>query len=337
MRAWIFALVAASSGFAALAAMAAPTPSPALLVLEKKDERLAIVDPASGAVVARVPAGPDPHEIVASDDGRLAYISNYGGPGSALHTLTVIDLVKQTPLAAIDLGPLRSPHGLAYAGGKLYFTAETAKAIGRYDPATGKVDWVLGTGLDRTHMIWVSGDGERIYTTSPGSGTVSLIQHTSTAGGDVSRPDGGWRITNVATGPGSEGFDISPDGKLLWAAAAAAGTISAVDPAAGKVIRTLTLPGLFANRLKFTLDGRAALISYIRSGEVIAVDVASGAVIKRLKLGGPAEGILMAPDGATAYVAHGPSSVAVIDLAGLTVKTEIPVGREPDGMAWAKR
>ena len=42
----------------------AQTPSPALLVLEKEDSALAIVDPQTLKVVGRVPSGPDPHEVV---------------------------------------------------------------------------------------------------------------------------------------------------------------------------------------------------------------------------------------------------------------------------------
>src|SRR5260370_33857648 len=67
---------------------AAQTPSPALLVLEKSDNSLAIVDPASLQIVARVAAGPDPHEIVASADGKRAYISNYVRSRSKLRTLS---------------------------------------------------------------------------------------------------------------------------------------------------------------------------------------------------------------------------------------------------------
>src|SRR5260370_33454818 len=70
----------------------ARTPSPALLVLEKSDNSLAIVDPATLQIVARVPAGPDPHEIVASADGKLAYILNYGGVARPLssHSLDML-------------------------------------------------------------------------------------------------------------------------------------------------------------------------------------------------------------------------------------------------------
>ena len=128
------------------------TPSKALLVLAKTDHTLAIVNPATLKVVARAPSGPDPHEVVASTDGKFAFISNYGG--GAYNTLTVIDLVEQKALPAVDLGPLRGPHGLVFAGGKVWFTAEGAKVIGSYDPATKKVDWVLGTGQNRTHMIY---------------------------------------------------------------------------------------------------------------------------------------------------------------------------------------
>ena len=152
---------------------AAQTPSPALLVLEKSDNSLAIVDPATLQIVARVPAGPDPHEIVASADGKLAYISNYGGSDSALNTISVIDLATRKALTPINLGALRSAHGLAFAGGKLYFTAETNKVIGRFDPTTQSVDWVLGTGQDRTHMVAVSESLDRIVTSNVSSGNSS--------------------------------------------------------------------------------------------------------------------------------------------------------------------
>src|SRR5580704_19389806 len=124
----------------------AQTPWSTLLALSKTDHTVAIVDPATLQVLARLPAGSDPHEIIASDDGKFAYISNYGGSDSTLNTISVVDLVARKPLPPIDLGAVRSTHGLAFAGGKLYFTAETNKVIGRYDPATQRVDWVLGNG-----------------------------------------------------------------------------------------------------------------------------------------------------------------------------------------------
>src|SRR6202012_4103921 len=153
------------------------TPAASLLVLAKQDQTLSIVAPSTLQVVARMPVGKDPHEVIASTDGRTAYVSNYGF--GAYNTLTEVDLAAHRTIGAIDLGPLRGPHGLTFVGAKTWFTAEAAKAIGRYDPATHKVDWILGTGQNRTHMIYVSPDQQRIITTNVTPGTVSLIEMQS--------------------------------------------------------------------------------------------------------------------------------------------------------------
>lgn len=99
---------------------AVPTPASALLVLSKRDHTLAIVNPKTLRVVAKVPVGDDPHEVIASTDGKTAYVSNYGG--GALHTIAVVDLVHQTAQKAIELDALHGPHGLAFVGDKLWFT-----------------------------------------------------------------------------------------------------------------------------------------------------------------------------------------------------------------------
>src|SRR6202021_4228803 len=120
------------------------------------------------------PIGPDPHEVVASSDGKTAYVSIYGG--GRYHALSVIDLVAQKALPHVDTGALNGPHGLEFVGGKLWFTAEGAKAIASYDPATTKIDWIMGTGQNRTHMIYVSPDEKQIYTTNVSSATVSILE-----------------------------------------------------------------------------------------------------------------------------------------------------------------
>ena len=124
------------------------TPSNALLVLSKTDKTLAIVNPANLKIIAKMPSGPDPHEVVASADGKLAFISNYGG--GAYNSITVVDLIEQKTLGPVDLGPLRGPHGLMFAAGKVWFTAEAAKVIGSLDPVTRKVDWILVYRFSKT-------------------------------------------------------------------------------------------------------------------------------------------------------------------------------------------
>jgi YVTN family beta-propeller protein len=329
------------------------TPAAALLALSKKDHTLAIVDPTSLQVIAKVPIGNDPHEVIASSDGKTAYVSNYGF--GAYNTLAVVDLVGQKALPAVDLGPLRGPHGLDFIGGKVWFTAEAAKAIGSYDPMTQKVDWILGTGQNRTHMIVVSQSLKWIVTTNVSSGTVSIIEKTAgrlgpppggpppgsggpPQGPPPGPPGGDWNETVIPVGVGSEGFDISPDGSEIWVANAQDGTVSIIDAAKKQVTQTLDVDAKGANRLKFTLDGKMALLSTLRGPDLIILDTAKRKVIKRLPVGHGAAGILMQPDGSRAFVACSPDDyVTVIDLKSLSVPGHINVGGEPDGLAWATR
>ena len=346
----IIGAVAATIGLGALAVQAQSTPQQSLLALSKRNHTLAIVDPATLQVIARAPVGPDPHEVIASSDGRTAYVSIYGG--GRYHALSVIDLVSQKALPDIDTGALNGPHGLAFVGGKLWFTAEGAKVVARYDPGTARVDWVMGTGQNRTHMIYVTQDEKHIYTTNVASATVSAFGQVPSFMGPppgMQPPPGmtpppdtpprmDWNQTVIPVGKGDEGFDVSPDGRELWTANAQDGTISIVDLASKKVSATLDAGVGSANRLKFTPDGKLVLISMLRNGDLVIYDAASRKEFKRVKIGHGAAGILMDPIGARAFIACSPDNyIAVLDLKTFQVTSHIDVGGEPDGLAWAVR
>lgn len=337
-------------------AWAQSTPKISLLALSKQDHTLSIIDPESLKVLATVPVGDDPHEVVASTDGKTAYVSNYGF--GAFHTLAVIDLVGQNQLPFIELGALRGPHGLMFAEGKVWFTAEAAKAIGSYDPATGKIDWVMGTGQNRTHMIYVFPGAKRILTTNVSSATVTILDKTEGRPGPPpgmpqgglppggmpggpppgpmpTPPGGDWQLTVVPVGHGSEGFDVSPDGKEDWVANAQDGTVSVIDLASKQVVATLAANVRGANRLKFTPDGKQVLVT--AGSALVILDAATRKEVKRLADVHGSGGIQMQPDGARAYVACGRDNyVAVVDLKTLELVGKVEIA-SPDGLAWAVR
>ena len=311
-----------------------------LLALSKTDHTLAIVDAGTMNVIARIPVGSDPHEVIASSDGKTAYVTIYGG--GSLHELNVIDLVAQKPLPSIDTKPLYGPHGIEFVNGKAWFTAEGSKAIGRYDPSTGKVDWSMGTGQDRTHMIYVTADAKRIYTTNVSSGTVSIFVDTLIPPGRFAPPNAppreDWIQTVVPTARGSEGFDVSPNGSELWTASSEDGTISIIDLRAKKLSEKIDAKVQGANRLKFTPDGKLVFISSLQSGDLAIYSAGSRKEIKRLKIGHGAAGILMDPDNSRVFVAcTADNYVAVIDLKSLDIIHRLDVGGGPDGLAWALR
>ena len=310
--------------------------SKTLLALSKTNHTLAIVDPVTLKVTSIIPVGEDPHEVVASSDGRTAYVCIYGG--GSLHEISVIDLVTQKPLLNIDTRPLFGPHDITFVNGKAWFTAEGSKAVGRYDPATGKLDWSMGTGENRTHMIHVTADGKKIYTTNVSSGTVSILTDTLITPFPGAKPHEDWMQTVVPTARGSEGFDVSPDGTELWTASSESGAISIIDLSVKKLSAQIDAKVNGANRVKFTPDGKLVFISSLQSGELTIIDAKSHKEIKRLKLGKGAAGILMDPDGSRAFVACSADNyIAVIDLKTLEVTSHFEVGGVPDGLAWAIR
>lgn len=314
----------------ALLTSSAPAQSPGfLLVVTKQDHALAMVDGVTLQVVAHVPIGEDPHEVVVGPDHRTAFVSNYAD--AMLHTIARVDLVNRKPLQPFDVTPLRGVHGLLLHDDTLWFTAEGSKALGTLDPTTGKLLSVLGTGQDMTHLVWVSRDGTLVAASNAGSATISLFRRDSTSPSSALK----WKHILVPVGLGAEGFAVSPDEHELWAGNAD-GTISVLDLTRGKLAQTLNanVPG--ANRLRFTPDGRLVLVTMHRGKDLAVFDAHTRALVKRIPIEeNGASGIAIEPNGARAFIACPRDHfVAVVDLLSLTKTAQIDAGREPDGLTW---
>jgi YVTN family beta-propeller protein len=165
--------------------VSAAPPSPGsglLLVANKGDHTLGIIDVAVGRQVAVVEeSGTTGHEVVASPDGRLAYVPIYGDsgvgrPGSDGRTMDVIDLLSRRRVAVVDFGRPERPHCPVFGpDGRLYVTTELSNSITVIDPRTNQIVDRLPTGQAESHMVALTRDGTRAYTSNAHSGTVSAI------------------------------------------------------------------------------------------------------------------------------------------------------------------
>ena len=321
--------------------------------MSKGDHVLALIDPVNLKTKVRIPVGDDPHEVIASSDGKTAFVSN--SYGSNPHEIDMIDLINYKRLNDINIQPLSAPHGLDFADGKLWFSAEGASAVGRYHYQSKEVDWSMGTGQDRTHMIYVTSNGKKIFTTNVNAGTVSILEDSLIKPRFGPPPPPGnaqssqappppsfqpkaqhqWLQTVVNVGKGSEGFDVSPNGKELWTAAADDGNIWIIDLISKKTVKSPDTKAVGANRLKFTPDGKLVLVSSLRTGDLFILDAQNRKLIKQLKLGKGCAGILIDADSKKAFVACSPDNyIAVIDLQKMQVIDQIVLAG-PDGLAWA--
>lgn len=303
------------------------TVKPVLVALNKTDATLAIIDPNEMKILGKVATGDAPHEVVLSADGRTAYVANYGAqtPGSSL---SIIDLETKKELRRVDLTPLTRPHGLQEIGGKIYFTAETNRMIARYDPAANRVDWMMGTGQNASHMVVGTADQKRFYTANIGSNSVTAFELQNV-------PPAASRITHVAVGNQPEAIDLSPDGKEVWVGLNAEGAIDIVDTAANKFKEKIKL-GERPYRVKFTPDGKTVVATMPNTKELIVLDAASRKETKRIKLESQPLGIVFSKNGKTAFVTAVESDfVLKIDLEKSEVIGKVATGQVPDGVALA--
>lgn len=295
---------------------------------------LAFLNLETREVVFRIPVGREPHEVAISFDGKYALAANTGANSNPGNTLSLIDVAARKELKRVDLGPLWSPHGVYYANGLFYFTAEGSRAIGAYDPERERLVWIMGTGQDTTHNLVVSKDGKTIFTANRGSDSVNLFQLK----GDSPLEARAWESTIIPVCGAPQGLDLAPDGKTLWVGCRRSNEIAVVDAETKKVTRTFPTHSGQLARVRFTLDGKRVLLADLGYGELTIWDAATFTELKRIKLGSYAEGILMIPGGKLALVGvTTDDNVAVIDLDKMEDVGRIKTGIGPDGMAWIGR
>lgn len=305
--------------------VAAQTSKAIIVALNKSENTLAIIDASTMNVTAKVPTGDGPHEVVLSSDGRVAYVANYGAqtPGNSI---TVIDVPTARELRRVDISPLMRPHGLQMVGGKLYFTSETNRVIARYDPVANKIDWLMGTGQNASHMIAVSADQKKFYTANIASDTITAFDFQNV-------PPSASRITHIPVGKQPEAIDLSPDGKEVWTGLNADGMAEVVDTATARSVAKINIGGR-PYRVKFTPDGKSVVCTMIASKELLVIDAATRKEVKRMKLDGVPLGIVFSADGKTAFITMvEPDGVLRIDLEKMEITGRVETGKGPDGIA----
>ena len=315
-----------------------------LLVANKSDDTVNLVDLKTGETVTTLDTGEGPHEAVSSPDGKTWVVSNYGkqgAPGSSLAIYTRKG--KAWTIDTMDLGEHTRPHGLAWLPqGHVAVTTEGSKHLLVVDPAARTVVREIVTGQEISHMVVVTKDGGRAFVANIGSGSVTVL--------DLNE---GTKIKDVVTGAGAEGIAITPDGKEVWVSNRAADTVTVIDSKTLDVLAEIPCKG-FPIRVAVTPDGKRVLVSCARSGEVAVLDRAERKELLRRKLDlSPVEGfegrlfgdrfgespvpvgLVIEPGGKRAFVAATQADVVVVvDPETLDVIDVIEAGREPDGMAY---
>jgi YVTN family beta-propeller protein len=303
-----------------------------LLVANKGEHTIGLIDPGADRQMATVPeSGVTGHEVVASPDGKLAFVPIYGNsgvgmPGTDGGTLDVIDLGARRIVRTIDFGRGVRPH-CAVFGPKdemLYVTTELEKSITVIDPHTLKIVGAIPTGQPESHMLAISPDGRYGYTANVGPGTVSVL--------DIALRK---TITLIPVAEHVQRISVSPDGRWAFTSDTQKPRLAVISTKANKVERWVDLPGT-GYGTQSTPEGKWLLVALPGANAVGVIDLATFRVARTINVPASPQEVLVDPDGKVAYVSCSASGkVAAIQIADWSVQP-IEAGHGADGLAWAK-
>ncbi len=327
----ILLAMSASNLSSASAAGASGSGSGYLLTANKGDQSLGIIDPVAGKQIAEVAeGGTTGHEVVASPDGRLAYVPIYGNsgvgkPGTDGRNMVVIDLASRKIVGNLDFGRGVRPHCPIFnpKTGMLYVTTELDKTISVIDPKLLKVIDTVPTGQEESHMFTMSKDGHWGYTANVGPGTVSVLDLEAKK-----------VVKIIPISKNTQRIALSPDDKLVFTADQTKPQLAVIDAHKREIKTWIELPGIGYGTAP-TSDGRYLVVAVPSVNKVSIVDLKTLKVIHNVDVPKAPQEALVRPDNQVAYVSCNSShQVAVINLRDFSV-TLIDAGKDTDGLAWA--
>src|SRR6266849_6228677 len=305
--------------FCVLAVQVAQAASaPGLLVVANKgDQSLGIVDTQSGREVATIAEdGTTGHEVVASPDGRLAYVPIYGNsgvgkPGTDGRNMVVVDIAARKVVGNLDFGHGVRPHCAVFGpkDGLLYVTTELDQTISIIDPHALKSVGTVPTGQPESHMLAISPDGKRGYTANVGPGTVSVLDMEARK-----------TLTVIPVAPVVQRISLSVDGRLAFTSDQTKPQLAAIDTASNKVKTWIPLPAPGYGTAS-TPDGRRLVVAVPTANKVAIVDLDAMKVARLIDVPAAPQEVVVRPDGKAAYVSCDASrKIAAIRTSDWTVE-----------------
>jgi len=307
---------------------------PVLLVVNQGDKTMSVVDPKTNtqiSVIDEKQTTMHGHEIAVGPDNKTVFMPIYGNvgvgsPGLDGSEMLAIDWKSGTITGKVDFGHGVRPHCVVYEPVRklLYVTTELDEAITIVDPKTLHVVGKVPTGAPQTHMLAISSDGKRGYTSNVNPGSVSVLDL-------VDRKT----ITVIPIASVAQRIAISRDDKWVFTSDQTQPRMAVIDTATNSIAKWIDLPG-HGYGPATTPDGKWLLVPIPSKDEVAVVDLKTMSVARTVSVDKSPQEMLVRPDGKFAYVAGAAvKKVSVIDLKEWEMVASVDVGNYPDGLAWA--
>ena len=304
-------------------------PAQNLLVANQGDHTLLVIDTSSRKTLATVGVDINGHEVIASPDGKYAYVPIYGNsgvgkPGTDGSTVQVIDIAGGRAIHIIDLGKPVRPHCAKFGpDGKLYVSAELSTSIDVIDPGTRKVVAELPTGQVDSHMFVLTPDGSRAYTANVFAGSVSVL--------DVHKHS---LLATIPVAGEVQRISISPDGHTVYTHDQKKPRIALIDTSKNAIAKWWDVPAEVYSSAP-TPDGHW-LVANAPSGKLFVIDTSSGQVAHSYEIPASSGETIVSPDGALAYISCPQAgTIEILNLKTWQLEQPIHLTKGVDGLAFA--
>lgn len=223
------------------------------------------LDPATGAVQARVNVGGRPWGVIAGEG--VVWTGNLDN-----QSIAEVDPFTNTVLRQFRLPG--SPVGVAFGAGALWAANNDNDEVWRVDPASG--------AFTTTHV------GDRHEFIGFSEGRVWVASEDGTIG--QLDPATGAVVKTVSAGSDADYLGFSPGS--VWVSNYASPYVWRIDAATGTIVKRLNIGSASAQGVQD--DGTSLWVALYNSGLVLQLDRATGAVRKRFRVGKKPRGLTIA-------------------------------------------
>lgn len=252
---------------------------PAVLAVSRSAGELVILDPNDLSELRRIAVGEGPHEVAATDDGRLAMVPLLGvypqphrepvdarPPFLARPSagLTIVDPMVGVP-RAVEVRNCERPHGAAVdaQARRLWVTCENEGAIIELDgdDLSERRRFQLKKGV---HKVSYHRAANALFTSNPDSGVISRLDLVSGT------------VVQRRTGAGAEGFAVGAQGDVIWVANSTDATVCRLEGPALEISWCESTGGKFPIALVAVPARDELWVSNLFTSELVVLDLKSG-------------------------------------------------------------
>ncbi len=252
-----------------------------LFVAVSEDNRIDLIDVATGKVSGQLPSGPDPEQFALSPDGRWLYVANEDDV-----KVSFVDIAAKQIVAEVAVGA--EPEGMAASpdGRWVICTSETASLVHFIDARSRRlVDSVMVGTRPRDAVF--SSDGRWLWVSSEMRATVTVFDMRTRAivrTIDFDRDDG------APVGVQAVGLAITPAYHRAFVALGRGNHVAEVDPRTGTIRRYFPV-GQRTWSVALSKDGTRLYAAAGLSGDVTVINLVNNRLIATVHTGGRPWGV----------------------------------------------